>query len=111
MIFVLSADTLGTTRLDVVTLVVAIVGVTFGAPSLGWQAATFVLSGSRAGVTPRSGAVRRLPEEASHMSFPKKPTAAGIGSLPISLAMFVPSPRGTLARQRVGHRGAGTPSA
>lgn len=35
------------TALEIVTLVVAILGVTLGFGSLAWQAATFVLSGSR----------------------------------------------------------------
>ena len=40
---------------------VAIVGVTLAALSIGWQAATFVLSGSRVKVNLRRGGVRRDP--------------------------------------------------
>lgn len=50
-----------TTTLDVVTLAIAIAiaGVLLAALSLGWQAATFFLSGSRVKTTLRLGALRR----------------------------------------------------
>jgi hypothetical protein len=49
----------GTTALDIVTLVVAITGVALALGSLAWQAATFILSGSRARVKLRRGAIQR----------------------------------------------------
>jgi len=45
--------------LDIVTLIVAIVGVVFACASLAWQAASFVLSGSRVRVKLRRGALKR----------------------------------------------------
>lgn len=45
--------------LDIVTLVIAIVGVVLSCASLAWQAASFVLSGSRVRVGLRRGAIRR----------------------------------------------------
>jgi hypothetical protein len=62
------------TTLDIVTLVVAIVGLALAALSLGWQAATFVLSGSRVRVTLRRGAVRRGFGETVRVSFPEHAT-------------------------------------
>ncbi len=47
------------TGLEIVTLVVAILGVVLAVASLVWQAATFVLSGSRVGLTLRRGLIRR----------------------------------------------------
>jgi hypothetical protein len=49
----------GTSHLEIVTLVVAIIGVALAVASLAWQAATFVLSGSRVGLTLRRGLIRR----------------------------------------------------
>lgn len=46
---------------EVITLVIAIVGVVLAAASLSWQAATFVLSGHRVRVSLRYGAIRREP--------------------------------------------------
>lgn len=47
------------TTLDIVTLIVAIVGIVLAGASLAWQAASFVLSGSRVRVNLRRGALRR----------------------------------------------------
>jgi hypothetical protein len=66
------------TTLDIVTLVTAIIAVALAAASLAWQAATFVLSGSRVRVTLRRGAIRRQPGEVSRVSFPVNPTASAI---------------------------------
>lgn len=48
-----------TSTLDFITLGLAILGVGLAALSLGWQAATFYLSGSRVRVTMHRGALRR----------------------------------------------------
>lgn len=48
-----------TSTLDIITLVVAIVGVMLALASLVWQGAVFVLSGSRVRVNLRRGALRR----------------------------------------------------
>jgi hypothetical protein len=48
-----------TTALDIITLTLAIVGAVLAAASLAWQAATFVLTGSRITVELRLGALRR----------------------------------------------------
>lgn len=63
-----------TSALDIVTLVVAIVGVVLAASALAWQAATFVLSGSRVRVTLRRGAIRRQLGELARLSYPMNPT-------------------------------------
>jgi hypothetical protein len=47
------------TTLDLLTLVVAIVGVCLAVLSLGWQAAVFFLSGSRVRLEPRRAMIRR----------------------------------------------------
>jgi hypothetical protein len=66
----------GTSSLEIVTLVVAIVGVSLALASLAWQAATFVLSGSRVRLTLRRGALRRTMGGVARMSGPLQPTAS-----------------------------------
>jgi hypothetical protein len=58
----------GTSSLEILTLVVAIVGVSLALASLAWQAATFVLSGSRVRLTLRRGALRRTVGGVARMS-------------------------------------------
>lgn len=65
-----------TSQLDILTLVVAIVGVVLAAVSLAWQAAVFLLSGSRVRVALRRGAIRRSPSGTVRMSGPLQPTAS-----------------------------------
>jgi hypothetical protein len=66
----------GTSSLEIVTLVVAIVGVSLALASLAWQAATFVLSGSRVRLTLRRGGLRRTVGGVARMSEPLQPTAS-----------------------------------
>lgn len=59
-----------TSTLDIITLILASVGVALAALSLGWQAATFVLSGSRVRATLRLGALRRELGQVARMTGP-----------------------------------------
>jgi hypothetical protein len=65
--------------MDVVALVTAIVGVALGVASLAWQAATFVLSGSRVKVTLRRGALS--PDGSAKVSGPLNPTEDALASM------------------------------
>lgn len=64
-----------TSSLEILTLVVAIVGVSLALASLAWQAATFVLSGSRVRVALRRGALRRTVGGAARALGPLQPRA------------------------------------
>jgi hypothetical protein len=64
-----------TTTLDILTLVVAIVGVVLAFASLVWQGATFAWSGSRVRVKLRRGAIRRELDGILRMQGPLRPSA------------------------------------
>jgi hypothetical protein len=65
-----------TSSLEIVTLVVAILGVLLALASLVWQAATFVLSGSRVRLLLRQGALKRMAGGTVRISGPLQPTAS-----------------------------------
>lgn len=70
-----------TSALDIVTLVVAIVGVSLAFLSLGWQAATFYLSGGRVRLELRRGALQRGPGGTIRSTAPLKASARQMGLL------------------------------
>jgi len=65
-----------TSGLEIVTLVVAILGVLLALASLVWQAATFALSGSRVRLLLRQGALKRMRGGTVRISGPLQPTAS-----------------------------------
>jgi hypothetical protein len=72
----------GISAFDIVTLVVAIIGVVLALASLVWQAATFVLSGSRVKVELHRGMTRRQPAQGIARALgPPEPTPSELGGL------------------------------